>query len=252
MAYNYLSGTVFLPDRLTTRLDLADNAIISGNLDYSDGANVVNIPRLDNAVAGAVVTNVGGDYNTLTTNGNLTFDGDTLSITGDLTASIAISASFFEGDGSRLTNLPGGGGSGAGIFTETAGNNAFTTSSVNIGSNGTATSTLSVVGSSLLSGSVIHKRIQASNASYTVSVTDYYVGVDCSSNTVKIILPSASIMANGQTIIVKDELGQSHANNITISGSGADKIDGQNTVLLESPYASLQLYCDGATKYFIC
>ena len=251
MAYNNLSGTVFLPDRLTTRLDLADNAIISGNLDYSDGANVVNIPRVSNATNNAIITNVDGNANTLTCESNLTFDGDTLSITGDLTASIAISASFFEGDGSRLTNLPGGGGSGAGIFTETDVNNAFTTSSVQIGSTGTAPSTLSVVGGSFLSGSVIHKRITASNANYNVSITDYYVGVDSTSNTVKITLPNASTMTSGQTIVVKDEGGLSHVNNITISGSGADKIDGQNTVVLASPYSALQLYCDGATKYFI-
>ena len=252
MAYNNLSGTVFLPDRLTTRLDLVDNAIISGNLDYSDGANVVNVPRVSNATNNAIVTNVGGDANTLTCESNLVFDGTTLTITGDLTASIAISASFFEGDGSRLTNLPGGGGSGAGIFTETAVNNAFTTSSIQIGSNGTAPTTLSVVGSSRLSGSVSHKRISIS-ANYSLSVSDYYIGVDTdtASGAVEITMPTANTMRNGQTVVIKDEGGQAETKSITVSTQGGNLIDGQNSVVLQSPFAAIQVYCDGSTKYFI-
>ena len=250
MAYNAISGTLIAAQNYVPG-DLVVGNVVSGNLSTSDGASVINVPRVSNATNNAILTNVDGDANTLTCETNLTFDGTSLNITGDLTASISISASFFEGDGSRLTNLPGGGGSGAGIFTETAGNNAFTTSSVQIGADGTSPSTLSIVGSSFLSGSVTHKRIRATNASYTVSTTDYYVGVDSTNNTVKIILPNASAMTSGQTIVVKDEGGQAHLNEITISGSGADKIDGQNTVVLGSPYAALQLYCDGATKYFI-
>ena len=59
-------------------------------------------------------------------------------------------------------------------------------------------------------------------------------------------------MGSGQTIIVKDEVGHAHTNNITISGSGADKIDGENTIVLESPYAAVSIYCDGVSKYFVC
>jgi hypothetical protein len=253
MAYNNLSGTVFLPDRLTTRLDLVSGSIVSGNLSYSDGADVINVPRVANATNNSLITNVGGDANTLTCESNLIFDGTTLSITGDLTASIAISASFFEGDGSRLTNLPGGGGgSGAGIFTETAGNNAFTTSSVQIGANGTAPTTLSVVGSSTLSGSISHKRIRIDD-NYSLSTTDYYVGVDTdtASGGVQITMPTANTMRDGQTVVIKDEGGQAEARPITVTAQGGNLIDGQNSVVLQSPFAAIQVYCDGATKYFI-
>ena len=65
MAYNNLSGTVFLPDKLTTKLSLVSGSVVSGNLSFSDAANVINVPRLDNAVANAIVTNVGGDFNEL-------------------------------------------------------------------------------------------------------------------------------------------------------------------------------------------
>ena len=116
MAYNALSGNViaaqnYIPGELTV------GNIVSGNLSTSDGASVINVPRISNATNNSIITNVGGDANVLTCESNLKFDGDTLSITGDLTASIGISANFFEGDGSRLTGITGsGGGSSLDIY----------------------------------------------------------------------------------------------------------------------------------------
>ena len=249
MAYNAVSGTLIAAQQYVPG-DLIVGNVVSGNLSTSDGASVINVPRVSNATDNAILTNVAGNANTLTCESNLTFDGTSLNITGDLTASISISASFFEGDGSRLTNLPGGGGAGGGIFTSTAGNNAFTTSSINVGSSGTAAATLSVVGGSFLSGALIHKRRKVID-DYTISTTDYYVGVDTAGGAVKLTLPNASALTSGQTFVLKDEGGVANVSAITISGSGADKIDGQNTVVLASPHAALQLYCDGDTKYFI-
>ena len=50
---------------------------------------------------------------------------------------------------------------------------------------------------------------------------------------------------------MKDEGGVAHTNNITILASGSQTIDGQNSVVLESPYGSIQLFCNGSDKYFI-
>tara|TARA_Y100000592_G_scaffold101162_1_gene186236 strand:+ start:2514 stop:3263 length:750 start_codon:yes stop_codon:yes gene_type:complete len=249
MAYNNLSGTVFLPDTLTTKLTLISGSIMSGNLSTSDGADVINVPRVSNATDNAIVTNVNGDANALICESNLTFDGSTLNIIGDLTASVGISASFYEGDGSRLTGLDVG--TGGGIFTQINSSNAFTTSSILVGANTTPSTTLQVAGSSFMSGAVTFKR-KVVSSNYSVSNTDYYLGVDSSNSTIKLTLPVATSMLDGQTIIVKDEAGNSHSNNITISGSASDLIDGQNQVILESPYASIQLYCNGVNKFFIC
>ncbi|HHZ96618.1 MAG TPA: hypothetical protein EYN67_13960 [Flavobacteriales bacterium] len=248
MAYNAVSGTLIAAQNYIPG-DLVVGNIVSGNLSTSDGANLINIPRVSNATNNALITNVSGDANTLVCESNLTFDGGSLVVTGDLTASVSVSASYFEGDGSRLTNLPGG-ATGAGIFRETSPSNAYTTSSIKVGASGTAPATLSVVGGSFLSGALIHKR-HTVTGDYTISITDYYIGVDTTGGTVKITLPNAAALTSGQTLVLKDEGGNSDTNAITISGSGADKIDGQNTVVLGSPYAALQLYCDGATKYFI-
>ena len=103
---------------------------------------------------------------------------------------------------------------------------------------------LSVVG-----GLTLNRRY--TDVSITASVTDYYIGVGTDSNPVALTLPDASLMGNGQTYVVKDEVGEAHTNNITIIAHGSQTIDNQNSIVLESPYASIQLYCNGSDKYFI-
>ena len=74
MAYNNLSGTVFQPNYFLPRKDLNGNVIIpivSGNLSTSDGAEIVNIPRVSNATNNSLITNVAGNENTLTFESNL-------------------------------------------------------------------------------------------------------------------------------------------------------------------------------------
>ena len=254
MAYNNLSGTIAQPNKILPRKDVNGNIIIpivSGNLSTSDAAGVLNVPRVSNATNNSILTNVGGNANTLTCESNLKFDGSTLNITGHLTASAGLSASFLYGDGRHLTNLPNsGGGSGDGIFTGINASRAFTTSSITIGSDATPTHRLSVQGGSFLSGAIIHKRVQVS-AHHTASTADYYLGVNSNNSAVAIRLPGAENLADGQALVIKDEGGVSHTNNITILASGSQTIDGQNSVVLESPFASLQLYCNGINKYFI-
>ena len=92
MAYNILSGTVIAADKYLPG-DLVVN-VVSGNLSTSDAATVINVPRVYNATNNSVITNVGGDANVLTCESNLTFDGDTLNIVGELTASTGVSASL--------------------------------------------------------------------------------------------------------------------------------------------------------------
>jgi len=253
MAYNALSGTVIAAQKYLPGNLYVEN-VLSGNLSTSDGASILNIPRVSNATNNALLTNIGGDANTLTCETNLTFDGTVLSITGELTASTGLSASYLMGDGSRLTGLPTqGGGGGGGIFTTPNASAAYTTSSINIGSDDTPSYTLSVAGISKLGGGVIHKRA-LKTANYQISTADYYVGVDSANGQITVTLPAAAAALDGQTWIVKDEGGASSSNNIIITGSGvaAETIDGTNQVVLESPYASVQIYCNGLTKFFIC
>ena len=107
MAYNALSGTVFAPEYFGPSPGGTLTNIVSGNLGKSDGSQIKNVPRVGNATNNSLVTNVGGDANTLTCETNLTFDGtsNVLNVTGKITASVGVSSSYFEGDGSRLTGV---------------------------------------------------------------------------------------------------------------------------------------------------
>jgi len=354
MAYNAVSGTLIAAQNYIPS-DLIVGNVVSGNLSTSDAASVINVPRVSNATNNAILTNVGGDANTLTCESNLTFDGSSMVVTGDLTASVAISASFFEGDGSRLTNLPGGGGSGGGIFTTINASQAYSTSSIQIGSNATPAHVLSVDGTSFLSGtvtvtgslvvsgtmqlegnllpydanirdlgsaakpwrdlyisgssihfgsdalSVVDNNLKFGSGSttkgfdvgfmnfknngifmdpgrlfklrayqiqmfggigyvrkavaddYTIQNIDYLIGIqsDTLSNSITLTLPDADSQLNGQTFVIKDEGGAVNTYPVTVSCAVGDTIDGQNQVVLESPYTSISIYCNGATKYFI-
>ena len=49
----------------------------------------------------------------------------------------------------------------------------------------------------------------------------------------------------------RNEGGAAFTNNITISASGSQLINSSNTAVLEVPYSSIQLYCNGTNKFFI-
>tara|TARA_B100001094_G_scaffold332483_1_gene404760 strand:+ start:1506 stop:2252 length:747 start_codon:yes stop_codon:yes gene_type:complete len=247
MAYNNISGSVLLPNELL-KVEGISSGIVSGNLSTSDGAEVINVPRVANATNNSIITNVGGNANTLTCETNLTFDGDTLGITGEITASTGISASFFMGDGSRLTGISGGGGGNANAQGP-LGALQFR----NDADAGTISGSVNIIFNNnilqLAGGLKLNRRNVSSTV--TASLTDYYIGTNTTNGILSIRLPDAANLLNGQTYVVKDEAGTANSNNVTILASGSQTIDGQNSVILESPFASIQLYCNGTNKYFI-
>jgi hypothetical protein len=90
----------------------------------------------------------------------------------------------------------------------------------------------------------------AVTSTITSSVSDRILGVSAST-ALQIRLPAASGFTAGQYFTVKDEAGNANSNNITILTSGADTIDGTNSIVLESPYAAVNIYTDGSSKFFI-
>ena len=99
-------------------------------------------------------------------------------------------------------------------------------------------------------GGLIHKR-RAVTTTTTAANDDYYLGVSASS-TVTINLPNASTLTAGQTFVIKDEAGSlSDSVVINLTPAGGQTIDGESTLSLNSPFAAINIYTDGATKYFI-
>ncbi len=103
-----------------------------------------------------------------------------------------------------------------------------------------------------LNSGLVLKRLRISS-SQAIASSNYYVGVDTltPSASVTVTLPNASSLQSGQTFVFKDEGGKADQYNVLIQASGSQKIDNQNQIVLESPYASLTLYCDGASKFYI-
>lgn len=150
----------------------------------------------------------------------------------------------------KINNISSSAGSSGGIFTEVNSTQAYTTSSVNIGSSATPTQTLNVKGTTELDGGVIHKRVVKSS-NYTVTVSDYFLGANTIGGAFTFALPDAATSTSGQTWIFKDEAGYANTNNVTISASAGQTIDGKNLIVLESPYASVQVYSNGVDKFYV-
>jgi len=98
-------------------------------------------------------------------------------------------------------------------------------------------------------GGISYSRTQVTTT-ITASVSSTILGVTASSS-VEIRLPSAGDYEAGQYFTVKDESGLANTNNITILASGSQTIDGQASIVLESPYAAVNLYSNGTDKFFI-
>ena len=105
MAYNKLSGTVIAPDYFGPGANETRINVISGNLSTSDGASIINVPRVSNPTDNSIITSVGATGNSLTCETNLKFDGSKLDVAGNISASVNISASAFYGDGSNLSGV---------------------------------------------------------------------------------------------------------------------------------------------------
>ena len=89
--------------------DISASANISASYFYGDGSNLTNvgggtITALNNQAENRLVS-IGSTTTELDGEANLTFDGATLTVTGDLSGSGNISGSAFYGDGSNLTNV---------------------------------------------------------------------------------------------------------------------------------------------------
>jgi len=87
-------------------------------------------------------------------------------------------------------------------------------------------------------------------ASATASVEDTLIGISASA-TLDLRLPSAADYKNGQYFLIKDEGGNANIYNITIKSSGSQTIDGESAIVLESPFASVNLNSNGVDKFFI-
>ena len=90
----------------------------------------------------------------------------------------------------------------------------------------------------------------AVTSTITASVNSAILAVSGTS-AIDIRLPSANAYSAGQNFTIKDESGAANTKNITIRTTGDQKIDGASSIVLESPYAAVNIYSNGSDKFFI-
>ena len=183
---------------------------------------------------------------------NLTFltASNTLFVTGNLIVSGTIEANTFEIISTTVTEINQ---SGSTSFGDTNDDTHHFTGSLSVFSSSTDLFTVDVQNKStqIKTGLSFNRVLIASN--YTVLKTDYYVGINTatSGSAITASLPNANTLNSGQTFVFKDEGGSAGTHKIVISASSGQTIDNQNKVVLESSHASLTLYSDGTSKFFI-
>jgi hypothetical protein len=90
--------------------------------------------------------------------------------------------------------------------------------------------------------------------SHTLAEADKgIVGVDCRRTAITLTLPSIGRLENPKVVkyLIKDEHSNSLKNNITIVSSGGDTIQGSRTHIINTNGASLKLYNDGGSSWYL-
>lgn len=181
---------------------------------------------------------------------NITLVDNTLFVTGNIVVSGNVEAHGFDIIQTTLFEINQSGSSALGDSND---DTHHFTGSVSVFSSSTDLFSIDVQNktSKFKTGLILNRTLVDSD--YSVLVSDYYLGIDTAtpSAIVTASLPAAQLLQSGQTFVFKDEGGRAHQHAIVIKPSGSQKIDNQNQVVLESPHASLTLYTDGVSKFFI-
>ena len=170
------------------------------------------------------------------------------------TSAVPVSASAFLYVGEYLTDKMASISAGAGgnVIVKEEGSNITTavTSFDFVGAGVTATNSGNDVTVTIAGGGNVSYGRTNVNGNYTATNSDKILGVNAGA-ALKITLPAASSFSAGQYFTIKDEAGNANTYNITVSASSGDRIDGEGQIILESPYAAVNLYSNGTDKFFI-
>ena len=218
---------------------------VSASYFYGDGRNLTNVTASAVEVADGPEYSVQFRYDSpigreISGSTNLIFTpaNNTLALTGDLSASANVSASYFYGDGSNLTGL-------ATTTKGVAGSLQFKTGSADMtGSN-------SVVYNSsknrlTIAGGLSHNRT-AISTSHTASSDNYILAV---TQVPTSVLFDATEFSAGQVVVIKDESGAaSLTQSVTLVPAASQTIDGAPSLIIESPYGAVLLYTNGSNWF---
>jgi hypothetical protein len=239
------AGLLFLTasSLLSLTGDLSASVNISASAYYGDGSKLTGITTAAAGTNTQIQYNSSGDF---AGSSNFTFDGTTVAIAGALTASANISASSFYGDGSNLTGVTA---SAVEVADGPVGSLQFR---VNTPVSGEISGSASILYNSAnnhltVDSGLIHART-AIVTSHTASASEYFLAVTGTPTAIEL---NATLFAEGQVLVIKDESGNASASDtILLDPSGSQTIDGESAAHIESPYGSVLIYSNG-TNWFI-
>lgn len=190
-----------------------------------------------------------GDNNGLSGSSNLTFDpnNNQVALSGNLVVSGNITAHTFDIVHTDITEIDA---SGSTNFGNSNDDNHIRTGSFVVVSSSTEQFKVDTLNrTTAINTGLVFNAISVTS-DYTITKNNYIIGVDTNGGAVTVTLPDATTLAKGHSFVVKDEGGVAYQNNITISAPGVQKINNSNTAVLQVPYSSIMLYCDGSSRFF--
>lgn len=254
----------------TSTLEMTGNILVDGDVSasvyYGDGSNLTGITT---SPAGATTQIQYNNAGVFAGSANLTFDGSSMILTGTLNVSGAINANEYNVNvtNQNIINLSATGSTKFGdsiddthIFTGSmeisAASNPLKLFGVQAGTPPDQSQYLAldsnynlVLTSAAGVGISSYSRTSITSTG-TASINYSIIGVN-NTTPIEIRLPSAADYEDGQYFTIKDEAGTADSNTITIIPSGSQLIDGRTSIILESPYAAVNLYTNGVDKFFI-
>lgn len=260
--FDYYSGIVFIQDFDAAKVPVTASAYLYVG-EYLDekltnlSSNTGTITALNNKLANRLTT-IGATTTELDGEANLTFDGSQMTVIGKLSVGeIDTSGALLDitGSGDELmVHIREAGSSNASLAItgknfSPAANAGKIATSLEFSSSVNVSASAYFGDGSNLTGILTYNR-RAVSTTITASVVDRILGVSGTAG-VDIRLPSAADYSAGQYFTVKDESGAADIKNITIRTSGSQTIDGQTSIIIESPHAAVNIYSDGSSKFFI-
>jgi len=92
---------------------------------------------------------------------------------------------------------------------------------------------------------------EVNDISTTATAADHVIGVGTADDVASVQLPPAATVRSGFLLVIKDIVGNVNNFAITISRGGTDTIDGNSSITINMPYASINLVSNGYNQWHI-
>jgi hypothetical protein len=255
-AFGASSNLIF--DYTTNELILTGNVRVIGQVSSS-----TSLLTSGTIIAGSNITSFGiiSSSNGLSSGNGLTVTGSSilrggLTVTGSsfvqaISSSAQVQATSFKGDGLEIVGVQASNVDGAGddwTIQFKDGNTGRLTGSSGLTFSGSAlTSSVGKFDTIILGRSSTSSSISLNSSQHIIAIDTFNA-----LGSVTLSLPNASTLPSGKHYVIKDEGGNANNRNIILSCSVfGQSIDGSSILTITSPYAAVNVYCDGTSKYFI-